>query len=409
MRILISAEGSRGDLVPMIELAAHLGHAGHDVRLCGPPDFAATAAERGVAYVSLGLSFQVFLTEHAHLMRTNPVTTMAEAMRYLRDQIEARCDALVEHAAGADLLVAGGAEAAAASVAERHGIAYRYVAYCPAFFPSREHGPIFVPWQPASPLLNRLLWPLVMAPLRPLVRRILDAPRRRLGLGSCGDWFAHLLGTRPVLAADRRLAAAPADARVAITQVPALHALAGDPLPEKLDRFLGAGSPAVYVGFGSMPDADPGATTQMVVEASERAGCRVVIGAGWAALGEGPLPSHVTVAGTVSHASLFPRCAAIVHHGGAGTTTTAARAGVPQVVVPHVVDQYYWGRRIRLLGLGPPPIPRRRLDAIQLAETLEAVVGNELLAERAADFGAGLRSDLARSSTAAEVLAGELD
>jgi vancomycin aglycone glucosyltransferase len=43
---------------------------------------------------------------------------------------------------------------------------------------------------------------------------------------------------------------------------------------------------------------------------------------------------------------------AVVHHGGAGTTTTAARAGVPQVVVPQMADQPYRAGRVADLGIG---------------------------------------------------------
>src|SRR5262249_36392844 len=55
---------------------------------------------------------------------------------------------------------------------------------------------------------------------------------------------------------------------------------------------------------------------------------------------------------------LFPRVAAVVHHGGAGTTTAAARAGAPQVIVPHKYDQHYFAERIDHLGVGVahPPI-----------------------------------------------------
>ena len=61
----------------------------------------------------------------------------------------------------------------------------------------------------------------------------------------------------------------------------------------------------------------------------------------------------------VPHELLFPRMAAIVHHGGAGTTSVAAWAGVPQLVVPHLLDQFYWGGRVAQLGLGPSLLPRR--------------------------------------------------
>ena len=87
----------------------------------------------------------------------------------------------------------------------------------------------------------------------------------------------------------------------------------------------------------------------------------------------------------MTHAHLCPRVAAAVHHGGAGTTTTALRCGVPQLVVPHAADQFYWGQRVEALGLGPPALPRKRLTAQALAEALAATLDNEWLRSRAAE------------------------
>ena len=151
----------------------------------------------------------------------------------------------------------------------------------------------------------------------------------------------------------------------------------------------------MYVGFGSMTDPDPGATTRALLEALSQIGCRALISRGWAGLADGPLPEGVLAIGPVSHATLFPRLAAVVHHGGAGTTTTAARAGVPQIVVPHIFDQFYWARRVAELGLGPPAPRRSRLTAQPLAESLAATLDNEVLLERARELGERLRSRVA--------------
>ena len=67
---------------------------------------------------------------------------------------------------------------------------------------------------------------------------------------------------------------------------------------------------------------------------------------------------------------IFPRVAAVVHHGGSGTTATAAMAGVPQIIVPHILDQYYWAERIFRRGLGPNPIRRSRLTAGRMAKAI---------------------------------------
>jgi UDP:flavonoid glycosyltransferase YjiC (YdhE family) len=79
--------------------------------------------------------------------------------------------------------------------------------------------------------------------------------------------------------------------------------------------------------------------------------------------------------GRAPHATLFPRCAAAIHHGGSGTVHNAARAGVPQLALPQIVDQYYWGHRLAQLGVGPAPIRFTRLTADGLTHALRALLG----------------------------------
>jgi len=397
MRIVLAAEGTRGDLQPMIELGVRLANAGHDAVLCGSSDFAAQAASRGVRFVSCGNSFRDFLAEHADVIDRHPARALTEGIRYLRQHFETRLAALLDLTRGVDLVVGAGAEMAASSAAEVNGAVYRYVAYCPAMFPSREHGPIFTPWQGLPGWVNRALWPLVIRPLTWSLRSVLGPARRRLGLDPRADMLSLLLGSRPLLAVDPSLGRAPADVRFPVDQMASLHPIDGEPLPAKLESFLEAGPPPVYLGFGSMPDPNPAGTTRTLVDAVTRVGCRAVIGAGWAELGDGPLPEGVLAIEAVSHPTLFPRCAAVVHHGGAGTTTTAARAGAPQVVVPHIADQFYWARRVAQIGVAAPGITRRRLTSTGLAAALETILDNEIVSERARDLGTQLRAEATAS------------
>ncbi|HET7090157.1 MAG TPA: nucleotide disphospho-sugar-binding domain-containing protein, partial [Anaerolineae bacterium] len=93
----------------------------------------------------------------------------------------------------------------------------------------------------------------------------------------------------------------------------------------------------------------------------------------------------------VPHEWLFPRMAAIVHHGGAGTTAEAVRAGVPSIVTPFFADQPFWGQRIADLGVGPAPIPQRRLTTQKLAEAIHIAVTDAGMRDRAAAFGQKIR------------------
>jgi sterol 3beta-glucosyltransferase len=140
--------------------------------------------------------------------------------------------------------------------------------------------------------------------------------------------------------------------------------------PQDLRDFLDAGEAPVYIGFGSMPDSKPERTTRLIIDAVQRTGKRAVILTGWAGLGADDVPPNVHVLNYAPHSWLFPRMAALVHHGGSGTTASGLRAGVPGVIVPHNGDQPYWGRRIKELGVGAAPIPRKKLSADNLAAAI---------------------------------------
>jgi UDP:flavonoid glycosyltransferase YjiC (YdhE family) len=274
-------------------------------------------------------------------------------------------------------------------------VPYRIVAYCPSLVPSGDHPPFVAKRHDRPAWMNRRLWWAMALLSNAHMRRAINAERRKIGLAPLRDVLTTLLGDAPLLAADEELAPAPTDSTLPIRQIGCLHPFDEAPLPPKLEAFLEQGEPPVYIGFGSMTDPNPRITTRAVLAGVTDAGCRAVLSEGWAGLGGGGLPEHVMVVGSVPHASLFRRVAAVVHHGGAGTTTMAARAGVPQIVVPHVLDQYYWAERVSRLGVGTPPIHRAELTRERLAESLRALRDNELVSERASALGERLRERIA--------------
>ncbi|KAM3714626.1 hypothetical protein ACJW31_01G347700 [Castanea mollissima] len=65
--------------------------------------------------------------------------------------------------------------------------------------------------------------------------------------------------------------------------------------------------------------------------------------------------------GSVPYKWLFPKCLVAIHHGGSGTTAAALHAGIPQVVCPFMLDQFYWAERMFWLGVAPEPLKRDQL------------------------------------------------
>jgi len=110
-----------------------------------------------------------------------------------------------------------------------------------------------------------------------------------------------------------------------------------------------------------MPSVERARVVRAVTAFAEAHSARVLLFSAHAEDAGLELPSRVLSVGTLDHARLFPRLDLVVHHGGAGTTAAALRAGVPQLIVPHILDQFFHGRRIAELGLGPKPAKKRAL------------------------------------------------
>jgi UDP:flavonoid glycosyltransferase YjiC (YdhE family) len=219
------------------------------------------------------------------------------------------------------------------------------------------------------------------------LRAIVNKKRRHLGLRPVRDAWRHVLGDFLIVASDPALGPVPFDLDMDYVQTGYFQLQQEGELGRDLEAFLAAGSPPVYIGFGSMPSEDSRKMTQILMDAAEAAEVRLVLSKGWAELGSEKgreiQGADCFFVGNVPHSKLFPRVAAVVHHGGAGTTATAARAGVPQILVPHVLDQYYWAERVYRAGVGPKPVWRTRMNAERLAAAIKETLSDRKIRERA--------------------------
>ena len=156
----------------------------------------------------------------------------------------------------------------------------------------------------------------------------------------------------------------------------------------ELQRFLDAGPPPVYIGFGSIVVDDPNAMTQLIFKAVKLSGQRALVSKGWGGFGSDELqiPENIFMLGNVPHDWLFQRVSCVVHHGGAGTTAAGIAAGCPTVVVPFFGDQPFWGAMTARAGAGPDPIPNKELTAGKLADGIKVAL-TESCIQRAKDYG----------------------
>jgi sterol 3beta-glucosyltransferase len=164
--------------------------------------------------------------------------------------------------------------------------------------------------------------------------------------------------------------------------------------PADLADFLQKGEPPVYVGFGSVGDSTQAEkTTKLVIEALQRSGQRGLLATGWSGMKKmDQLPEGIFMLESAPHSWLFPRMKAVIHHGGAGTTAAGLLSGVPSIIIPHANDQFAWGRRVIELGVGPKPIPRKKLSVEKLSEAIQTALTDEIQA-KARELGKKIQAE----------------
>ncbi len=352
MKALLSSIGSRGDVQPLQALALALRAQGDDAVFCVPPNFRDWADAHGFACVPIGPDLRGASVPRK-MKELTPEQWQALAVGSVREQFRL----VPEAARGCDVIVGATAlQLAARSVAELMGIPYIFVGYAPCVFPSGElpppnmagHHPFDLPAEE-----NLRLHAADEQSSNARFGAAVNEERAKLGLAPVANSRAHMFTDRPWLAADPVLG--PAVGPLEIVQTGAWFLPEPTPLPSELSRFLDAGEPPIYFGFGSMRGADH--DPRLLVETARALGRRAIILRGWAELSVEDAPDCIAI-GEVDFTKLFPRLAAVVHHGGAGTTHAAARAGTPQLILPHNYDQFYWAQRVASLGVGVwGPVP----------------------------------------------------
>jgi len=204
--------------------------------------------------------------------------------------------------------------------------------------------------------------------------------------------MAQLMGPATIAATDLALTALPDGALLRVTQTGYPLLAQRRDLSDELRRFLAAGPPPVYAGFGSMPYGNRERVGRLLVEAADRAGQRLVVYRGWARIPDVGQRGMCLFVDEEPHGLLFPQVSAVIHHGGAGTVATAARAGVPQIVLPQAADQFLWRSQVVGLGLGPLAPMLRLASAASLARAITAATREPALQHNAVAMAARLET-----------------
>lgn len=399
MHICIIAQGTRGDVQPMIALGHGLQAAGHHVSIIAGSNFEGWVRGHGIEFTPT-IDMEAVMQSERGVAWTessnNPLKQLQIMRALLTDYGAAMTHPINAHARQADLMIASFvSEPFVQSVSEKSGTPYINAFLQP--FRATTTGPAslnaLIPT--GNSRLNRWMGLLGERMIWSIAADTTNSLRAEIGLSPhTARTYSRRVRHHPTALGVSRHVVPPAADWGVTTEVCGYWFLDEDwSPPANLVSFLNAGSPPVYIGFGSMSSKDPQATLTVILEAARVAEVRVLIASGWGKVQAENLPNNAFIVPHAPHTWLFERVAAVVHHGGAGTTAAGLRAGKPTFIVPHMSDQPYWGRRVHELGAGIRSVLRHKLTTAALASGLRQLTADMRLHDRAAQLGQQIRAE----------------
>ncbi|MGD1257267.1 glycosyltransferase [Mycobacterium seoulense] len=382
MKIVLAGYGSRGDVEPCVAVGRELLRRGHDVLMAVSPDKLRFVESAGVTAVAYGPDTREQIntaTDFVHRVQ-DPISALPELVERVTQVWAEKSAALTSLAEGADLLVAGmNEQRLAVNVAEFYAIPFAAL----HFFPARA---------------------LELGGFQAHITNVADGAQRvTLGLPEGAGSSREVLEIQaydalcvPELAAEW----AQADHRR-----PFVGSLTLD-MPTAVDNealsWIADGPPPIYFGFGSTPVTSPAETVAVIAGACEQLGERALICSGPNDFTHLAREGHTKIIDAVNHATVFPACRAIVHHGGAGTTAAGLRAGVPALVLWLWLDQPIWASAVSQLEVGiSRPFAESTYDS--LVADLRSLLGGDYVT-RAREVAAQMTKPAESVAKAADLL-----
>jgi rhamnosyltransferase subunit B len=397
MKVLMTPVGSAGDVNPFVIIGQELRRRGHRVTLLAPAVFGDVAANAGLEFVAIGTA-EDFERTTRNPDLWHPRRGVRLVFKALGDQFRNAHAALEElYESGQTMLVGHSLSFFTRTFEELHTVPAATVHLAPSVLrsdyeqstlPSGQDMTRWPRW------LKRALWwavdrlaidPLIVPALNawradlglPPVERVfetwLHSPQRVLGLFP--DWFA---APQPDWPAQVRLTGFVLSDETCAPPVSvvgsATHGTA-DAAAGSFERFVTGGDEPIVFTPGSA-NRHGGAFFRAGIEAAGAIGRRALLVTGYPDQLPSPLPSHAYHLGYASFANLFPRAAAVVHHGGIGTCAQALAAGVPQLIMPMGFDQPDNAARLVRLGVAEA-IPATRFTAANVVPSLGRLLSSD--------------------------------
>lgn len=404
-RIVLTSVGSFGDLHPFISVSLALKARGLDSVIATSEGYRQKIEREGVSFHPVAPGPDQLLEDTGLTLGDIVRKIMQSGTKFIVEKVvmpyvERSYENLCEAMRGADLVVASSLSLVARIAAEKLGLPVVSLLLSPCVFFSAEEPAHFmeIPWLPRfrqvlGARATKMVLDLGRSQSRRQTKR-LTAFRRQLGLNvPAGDDVLDgpLRADRIFALYSPLLGPLPPDAppNTTIAGFTFYDSEAGGPvgLPRALEDFLAADSAPLVFSLGSVGVHAAGDFYETAAATARRLGMRAVLLVGSEAEARlARLSSHdLFVAGYAPHSLIFPRAAAVIHHGGIGTVAQTLRAGRLHLVCPMLGDQADNAERLVTLGVARR-LDHKRVTVDRAAEALGSLLADKRAAGRAADL-----------------------
>jgi len=371
MRLAILTFGSEGDTRPLAALCRGFQDQGHEIRLFAEHSTLSLAESLGIPCEALSGDVRSALPiadPRQDIRLTDVVKTVKAMNQVIAANTAAWMRTVAPYARNADGILFSSLAVSAGNALRQELQKPGIGLFLQPITPTREFSSPMLPPMSLPGWANRLTF----RPAHRQTWKICGRPAQAARSEVFGTRIsARLQFDHPMLyGISRELVAPPHD-------WPETHRICGHwsrlaadwQAPAELLDFLEAGEAPIYAGFGSPAAFVRAKALNALIDAI--AGRRTIFSPGWSRIDSTVLPANFFVAKHVPHEWLFPRVSVAIHHGGAGTTHTAARAGVPQVVLPIGADHHFWAHRVALRGAAPRYTRGGRFNPKAIGEMIE--------------------------------------
>lgn len=411
MRVLLTSHGSTGDIYPVIRLGRALVEAGHSVRFATVSLFREEIELAGIEFVYLPPDWDQsgFAEAMRDLMKAkNPLDLIriiySESLPYL-DEI---LSTLTRELKTSDVFVTSYVFANLSVLARDLEVPCAVMTFAHNVVPSSYYPPDGLPRLAAPAFIrrrwNKMLWRITDRVLCWQINRVVGAAMERHGMGRASSFALEpadlaLVSVSPALFQPKQLWSE----RFKFTGYLRWQSPENPALSETLDAFC-QGERVPILTFGSVT-FDEARKVMSRFMRNWPEGKKILIQSGWAGLTIERPHSGMMRVERVSHDQLFQYASMVIHHGGAGTTASVLHAGIPQVVIPHIGDQWFFASEVKRLGVGLE-IKRKRWPE-DLPKAVRSIEKSKKMQVRAEKIAAQLAQEdgPARAVEALELLA----